>query len=153
MAHIHELIDFTASVYIVHDGAVFLHHHKKTGKWLPVGGHIELNEDPNEAVVREAKEESGLTVQLIGERLNLSEGDGHKELLAPRFMNRHRFLPGGIHEHVDLIYFGRAENREVKLEDDTAYRWFTRDELEDTVNELLPTIRFYARAALEAVMK
>ncbi len=60
MAHLHEKIDFTASVYIVREGKVLLHKHKKLGIWLPPGGHIEPEEDPNQAALREAKEESGL---------------------------------------------------------------------------------------------
>ncbi len=58
MAHIHEKIDFTASVYIVFKNKVLLHKHKKLGIWLQPGGHIELDEDPNEAALREAKEEA-----------------------------------------------------------------------------------------------
>ena len=49
MAHIHEKIDFTTSVFIVRDGKVLLHKHKKLGIWLQPGGHIELDEDPNQA--------------------------------------------------------------------------------------------------------
>ena len=51
MAHIHEKIDFTASVYIVRDNRVLLHMHKKLNMWLPPGGHIELDEDPNQAAI------------------------------------------------------------------------------------------------------
>ena len=64
MPHIHELIDFTVGVYIVHDSKVLLVHHKKFDKWLSVGGHIELHEDPEEALFREVKEETGLEIKL-----------------------------------------------------------------------------------------
>ncbi|HEX7651298.1 MAG TPA: NUDIX domain-containing protein [Candidatus Paceibacterota bacterium] len=146
MAHIHEKIDFTASVYIVHDNAVFLHLHTKTGKWLPVGGHIELDEDPNEAVVREAKEESGLDVELIGPHSESAENDDERDLIPPRFMNRHHFRVGEPHEHVDLVYFGRAQGRDVRMEEETDYKWFSRDDLERA--DLLPKVRYYALAAL-----
>lgn len=156
MAHIHEKIDFTSSVYIVNEDAVFLHFHKKTGRWLPVGGHIELDEDPPTAALREAKEESGLDVELVGALSRSGEDGGHKELLPPRFMNRHLFLPGGIHEHVDNVYFGRASNRAVKPakgEEETEYRWFTKHDLENPDNDLLPAIRFYAQSALAELGK
>ena len=68
MAHIHEKIDFTVAIFVVHDGKVLLIHHRRLDKWLPLGGHIELDEDPEIAALREAKEESGLDVELIGER-------------------------------------------------------------------------------------
>ena len=68
MPHIHEKIDFTVAIFVVHDGKVLLIHHRKLDKWLPLGGHIELDEDPEQAALREAKEESGLDVELLGER-------------------------------------------------------------------------------------
>ena len=68
MAHIHEKIDFTVAVFIVENGKVLLVHHRKLDKWLPIGGHIELDEDPEQAALREAAEESGFQVELVGER-------------------------------------------------------------------------------------
>jgi len=68
MAHIHEKIDFTVAIFVVHDRKILLIHHRKLDKWLPLGGHIELDEDPEQAALREAKEESGLDVELLGER-------------------------------------------------------------------------------------
>ena len=35
MAHIHEKIDFTVAIFIVHGGKILLIHHRKLGKWLP----------------------------------------------------------------------------------------------------------------------
>ena len=68
MAHIHEKIDFTVAIFVVHDAKVLIIHHRKLDKWLPLGGHIELDEDPEQAALREAREESGLDVELLGER-------------------------------------------------------------------------------------
>ncbi|OGG40861.1 hypothetical protein A2118_00515 [Candidatus Kaiserbacteria bacterium GWA2_50_9] len=146
MAHIHEKIDFSVSVYIVNEDAVLLHLHK-TGWWLPVGGHIELNEDPNQAALRELKEESGLDVELIGDRSYFDKDKYEKELIPPRFMNRHYIKLGEPHEHVDLTYFAKAKNRWVHSEEKLEYRWFTKKDLEE--GNLLPRVRFYARTALE----
>jgi len=66
MPHIHDLIDFIVNVYIVHEGKVLFIQHKKLNKWLPVGGHIELNEDPDQAIFREVKEECGLEIEING---------------------------------------------------------------------------------------
>lgn len=57
MPHIHDLIDFTVAAYIVNNGKVALVNHLQLKRWMPVGGHIELNEDPEEALFREIKEE------------------------------------------------------------------------------------------------
>ena len=48
MPHIHDLIDFTVDVFIVNNQRVLLIFHKKHNMWLQIGGHIELNEDPDE---------------------------------------------------------------------------------------------------------
>jgi len=50
---------FTATGFVVHDGCVLLHWHPKVKAWLPPGGHIDENEDPVQAVLREVWEESG----------------------------------------------------------------------------------------------
>jgi len=60
MAHINEKIDFTVEAFVVHNQRVLLIFHKKLQRWLPLGGHIELDEDPEQALFREVKEESGL---------------------------------------------------------------------------------------------
>ncbi len=54
--------------YIEKDDAyLMLHRVKKKndvneGKWIGVGGHFEKNESPDECLVREVKEETGLTL-------------------------------------------------------------------------------------------
>ena len=73
MAHIHDKIDFTVAIFVVHDAKILLIHHRKLDKWLPLGGHIELDEEPEQAALREAKEESGLEVELLGERAPTTE--------------------------------------------------------------------------------
>jgi 8-oxo-dGTP pyrophosphatase MutT (NUDIX family) len=59
---------FTVAVFVVRDGRVLLHWHRKLGMWLPPGGHIERNELPDEAAAREVLEETGVEVELAGER-------------------------------------------------------------------------------------
>src|SRR3989344_1630221 len=101
MAHIHEKIDFTASAFIVHGDKVVLHKHKKLGMWLQPGGHIELHEDPVEAVLREAKEETGLDVDLVGNDLvPMDTKFGAREITVPRYINRHYFDEARTHEHI-----------------------------------------------------
>ena len=102
--HIHDKIDFTVAIFIVHDGQVLLIHHRELNKWLPVGGHIELDEDPEAAALREAREESGLEVELAGERPPTT-GGGTRGLIAPRFLDIHYINP--THEHIGMIYWAR----------------------------------------------
>jgi len=68
MPHIHTNpgeYDYTATAYIVYidpkEGTyeILLHKHKKHNRFLPVGGHVETNETPWQAILKEIKEESG----------------------------------------------------------------------------------------------
>ena len=43
---------------------ILLGDHKKSGLWLPAGGHVELDEHPAETVKREAKEELSIIAQM-----------------------------------------------------------------------------------------
>jgi 8-oxo-dGTP pyrophosphatase MutT (NUDIX family) len=52
----------TASLYIVHPATrrILLHRHRGLDRWLQMGGHLEPNESPAAAALREGREESGL---------------------------------------------------------------------------------------------
>jgi 8-oxo-dGTP pyrophosphatase MutT (NUDIX family) len=152
MAHIHEKIDFTVSIQIVHDNKVLLHVHKKLHKWLPPGGHVELDEDPTEAAIREAKEETGLDVELVGRSRTYDSPFSARELMVPRFLNRHFFDEARTHEHVDMCYFARPLSDVSGVRHEIAggdIRWFSKEELESTEFDLLPDVRSHALAALE----
>src|SRR6202046_448234 len=129
MAHIHEKIDFTVAIFVVRDRQVLLLPHRKLNKWLPLGGHIELDEDPEIAALREAKEESGLDVELLGERPPTTE-PGTRALIAPRFLDIHRI--NETHEHIGMIYWARPVNGAVTLasEEHHDIRWCSSDQLD-----------------------
>lgn len=61
-------VHVTASAIVVTDDRrrALLHLHKRLNKWLQPGGHIDAGELPWEAALREAREETGLPVQLVG---------------------------------------------------------------------------------------
>ncbi len=97
---------FTVAVFVVWRGKVLLHHHRKLGMWLPPGGHIERDELPDNAAVREVFEETGLNVELVGERRD-DVGDP-VQLHRPAGVQLENIGPG--HQHIDLIYFARPTN-------------------------------------------
>lgn len=148
MAHIHELIDFTIEVFIVYKDKVLLIHHKALDRWLPVGGHIELDEDPEQALFREIEEETGLTdIKVLGSKLDL-ERDGFKSLFAPVYLDIHRI--NETHRHIGMVYFVVSDKEQVRLEKDEHkdIRWFGKKDLVDPKYDLLPDVIFYARKAL-----
>lgn len=147
MPHIHEKIDFIVNAYIVHDSKVLLVHHKEFNKWLPVGGHVELDEDPEEAIYREVKEESGLEIKIIGSKPKINSPET-KFLYPPTFMNIHNI--SDTHKHIGLIYIATTDSSNVKLqeEESNAIKWFSESELDDSQYGLLPSIKYYAKEAL-----
>lgn len=150
MAHIHEKIDFTASVCIVYQDKVLFQKHKKLGIWLVPGGHIELDEDPNEAVIREAKEETGLDIELVGEGRAYDTPYRSRDLVMPRFLNRHFFDTDGKHEHIDLRFFARAHTDAVQPGDgEGEVRWMTKEDLDDESFGIVPDVKAHALAALK----
>lgn len=154
MAHIHEKIDFTSEVFIVYRNKVLLRMHDKIHIWLSVGGHIELHEDPNEAALREVKEEVGLDVELWkGNQKSGNEYNNEKytELIPPVALIRNRV--SAVHEHVTLVYFARAttDTISVQYEGDRSdeCRWVTKEGLAEM--DLEPHVRFYAGLALDTL--
>lgn len=147
MAHINELVDFTVTAYIVYRNKVLLIDHKELKKWLPVGGHIELDEDPDLALIREVKEESGLDVTVLAEIPPVSQKNT-KFLFRPEGVTVHDITK--THKHIDLIYFCKTSSSKVTLAEGehNDIKWFSKKELDDTIYNLRPSVKYYAKMAL-----
>lgn len=123
---------FTVAVFVVHERRVLLHFHRKLGKWLPPGGHVEDNELPDDAAVREVLEETGIRARLEG-----SYGlgiDDPRQLVLPVGVQVEHIYPG--HEHIDLVYFARPEPEDLaaaeidpRLADSDRVGWYAAEEL------------------------
>ena len=85
-------VHVTGSAIVVGPRGVILLKHKRLGLWLQPGGHVDAGETPWEAAVREAREETGLEVELVSpELVHVDVHDG-----------------GRGHTHLDLRYLVRA---------------------------------------------
>lgn len=99
-----EAYHFTVAVFVVERGHVLLHLHRRTGLWLPPGGHIEPGELPDEAALRETMEEAGLAVRLVGRPgIDHHADDAPRQLVRPEGVQLEDISPE--HQHIDLIYF------------------------------------------------
>lgn len=58
-------VHVTASGFVVGARGIVLLRHRRLGIWLQPGGHIDSGETPWDAAVREAREETGLLVDLV----------------------------------------------------------------------------------------
>ena len=156
MPHIHDQIDFTATAYIVCGGYVLLRRHEKLGIWIGVGGHIELDEEPNEAVIREAREEVGLDITLVSSKDNNGkldlidntfERNNVRELIPPEFLNIHNVTPD--HRHIDLVYFATSRTYDILPENnDDEWEWLSNEGIEKMRQYLPYTGYWYSKKAL-----
>jgi len=144
---------FTATVYVVEGGAVALHHHDRLGIRIPPGGHVDRDELPHEAGLREVREETGLDAELLDDTDAVGAPDG-RALPQPR----HQMLydidvrDGEVaHQHVDHTYYATVDARTIDPAGDDeadpdAWAWYDRSAL--ATSDLDPdTVQF----ALEAI--
>jgi 8-oxo-dGTP pyrophosphatase MutT (NUDIX family) len=153
MPHIHEKIDFTVEVFIVYKNKVLLRMHDKRKIWLSVGGHVELDEDLEQAAIREVKEEVGLNITLVGLKPPLKDEFDYKHLIAPHYLGSH--YVNDTHKHITCVYFATSNTDVIsdsKMEHERAETcWVTEKEL--TNMNLRPNILFYAVEALKELGK
>ena len=149
---------FTATGFVVHDDHVALHWHPKVEAWLPPGGHINENEDPVQAVLREIEEEAGLEAEVVsaGPSLELE----YPSQVPPPFTIMVEDIHDpveGYHQHIDMIYFCRLTGP-ADIRD--GWRWVSRATLEAGAplareggkRDVPPEdVRVLARHAFEAV--
>ena len=120
---------FTATAFVVQDDATLLHWHGKLGIWLPPGGHVEENEDPVQAVLREVGEETGVRVEAVP----TSGTDGvlayPVQVLPPLtiLIEDINDPVDGFHQHIDFIYVCRPVVPVTTLPE--GWRWVTEEEL------------------------
>ncbi len=147
---------FVATVYVVNDGATALHKHEKLDMWLPPGGHIDRDELPHEAALRETREETGLDVELIA-----PQGDLDSETATSIPQPQHFLLEdinvceGEVgHQHIDFIYYGHAPTRKMAPGPDEtsadAWEWFTVDQLRDN-DQFAADVSEAGKRAIETV--
>tara|TARA_Y100000588_G_scaffold394015_1_gene512361 strand:+ start:413 stop:775 length:363 start_codon:yes stop_codon:yes gene_type:complete len=116
--------------------------------WLPPGGHIELDELPDEAALREVREETNLKVELVG---NTQQWGNVRVLHTPICVLLEDISPG--HQHIDLIYFARVLSGEVCTNPDesTDFRWCDSHSLNH--DDIAPDIRILGLRAIKTVME
>ena len=143
--------DLVIGGFLIHENKTLLIHHKKLDLWLPVGGHIDENETPDDAVKREFKEELNIDVEILN-KVGLGEvGNTKKELAVPFYVNVHNV---GDHDHCCFFYLCKVKNMEdlkINERELNDYRWFSVEELE---NEDIPEdVRNIAKKAFELFRK
>lgn len=128
--------EFVASIILlteIQPQKVLMVHHAKYDLWIQPGGHIEFDENPLEAAVREAEEETGIDISSFlrpGEKVDTYAFPlPLPTLLVEESISAHENMPD--HFHLDMIYVvSLPEEIEPRLEHGKAkdIGWFTREE-------------------------
>jgi 8-oxo-dGTP pyrophosphatase MutT (NUDIX family) len=123
---------FTSTGIVVANGASLVHWHKKVQAWLAPGGHVEPNEDPVQATLREVLEETGLAVRILP--TSIPPGISNLEQVTPPFTVMIEDVldqQHGEHQHIDFIYFATplAQVTGKKPSVPKDWQWVTREQL------------------------
>ena len=122
---------YCASAYIIdfNTKKVLLMYNKKLNKWLQPGGHIEGMETPVETARREAFEETGIEIKIIGPTYdNLF----YQPIATERYVNK-------VGDMIDIQYLAIPMSNILKNNENNEVKWFSFEELEsaeDIDNEI-----------------
>mgnify|MGYP006281475933 FL=1 len=147
---------FTATVYIVESGAVALHRHERLGIRIPPGGHVDRDELPHEAGLREVREETGLDAELLDGTAAVDAPAG-RALPRPRHQMLYDINVDGDgavgHQHIDHVYYARVGSREIDPDGDDeadADVWAWYDESDLRASDVDPDTVQFSLEAIEA---
>ena len=151
---------FTATGYVVNQdrSRMLMIFHNMLGFWLPPGGHVDPDEFPDDAALREVREETGLEVRHVGAHtVDLGLGAGTEAQLPTPFAMAAQLIPASHkdveHIHMDLMYLLEGDDaapltaRETEVR---AARWFTRAEVLNGLSTP-DSVRAFARQQLSEV--
>jgi len=125
---------------LARDGLLLLGHRSPTlayypGVWDLIGGHLESGESPEDALIREVREETGATptrfrlLEVASEPDPESNGPGEFHIFLVAEWSGQEPRPVGD-EHDRLGWFTPAEARELPLADSAYLELFERVEAE-----------------------
>ena len=128
-------VDFVASALVLNpagDKLLFIQRVKEplVGFWLPPGGHLDDGESPDNAVIREVREETGLEVFFISSPdLEIQADERTRRIILPHIIQR-EFI-NYQHDHIDLIYLVRAFSEgPLKVESEQIAMWMGKEAIE-----------------------
>ena len=122
---------FTVTGFLVRGDRTMLHWHKKLQIWLPPGGHIDPDEDPVQAVIREVREETGIAAEVVPHEppaafTNIPQLPSPLAIIVAD-------VPEGPHQHIDMSYALRRIDGvpDAEPDEDHGFIWVTEADLRD----------------------
>lgn len=125
---------------------VLLLQSRKHQLWMPPGGHVEPNENPFEAVLREVSEETGIDASPYFPEVSRYDKDRVGVPLPARMTEIHLTHGGVEHYHIDCLYLMKVSTELPTKHDEVEsldIGWFTLSELNNLhiPADLLPFIK------------
>ncbi len=131
---------WVATVYLVNnDEKVLLTWNKNLQTWIPVGGHIDPGETPEEAIKREVAKETGFDFEFISPH-------NAKTLGKNRILKSHIVQIEEIphhNMHMNFIFFGKCTSwskEKEETDEQEKLRWFSKEEILNEKSSFLPNV-------------
>jgi len=138
-------VHYTATVFVIHENKLLLLKQAKSPFWLLPGGHIEDNELPHEAAIREVLEETGLQVELLQKPDEKARTSIATPLPVPIAV---QLLPCRDKKDISFYFTAKVISGELKIDSESKQaKWFTLEEMLNTP-EVGPNTRYYAKQIL-----
>lgn len=131
----------TASAYVFHHDERLgwrtgLIEHPLLGRWMQAGGHVEADENPEEAALREVAEETGLAgFRLWHPNSPLRSATSDLEVAMPCWIMEHRIERDNHlnhpHIHIDYKYLVMTEDDSPVTTPAHPFQWWSRSQIDD----------------------
>jgi len=137
---------WVTTIFLVNEGKVLLSFNNNLKTWIPVGGHIDLGENPEEAIIREVREETGFDFEFLPKPKQ--DGNGLVKVLKPMQVQIEKVPHHG--EHINIIFAGKCTRSFEKetTDDNERLKWFSMQELEEMKGKMLENVR---ESAIKAI--
>jgi len=139
-------IHYTATVFVIKNNKLLLLKQDKSPYWLLPGGHIEDDELPHEAAVREVKEETGLDIELLQEPDEKAKTKIATPLPIPIAV---QLLPCRDKKDISFYFTAKVISGKLKIDSESKKaKWFSKIELLKD-NKVGPNTRYFAQQLLK----
>ena len=136
---------WVTTIFLVKDNRVLLTWNKNLQTWIPVGGHIDPGETPEEAIIREVSEEVGCSFVFHP----CSVEKNNVRVLQPLKVQVEK-VPHHSH-HINTVFVGKVQewNNKCETDEQETLRWFSEEELKS--EQMLESVRESALEALRSL--
>ena len=140
---------WVTTVFLVReDKKVLLTWNNRMDTWIPIGGHIDPGETPEQAIFREVQEEApGYEFKLVPE--SHYENNGDVKILKPYRFQIEKVPHHNI--HMNFVFFGKCTEYTDAKENDEGdkLKWFSKDEIEK--EEMIESVKSLALEAINVI--